>query len=360
LPWNLTFTAEGMYSMDYQAIVQNNVNESAALGNFSGSDNRSSWYNNIPASGFMKYADAKKTNRVNSAISNAMVLENTDQGHQYSLMAQITKKFTNGLMGTVAYTYSGAKDMTTNPGSSANSAWSSNTAVNSLNDPGLSYSGFTVPHRIIGSVSYRIEYINHLASTFSLLYAGYNQGRMSYTYQNDMNGDGNVSDLMYIPKDKNDITFIDATSGGVTITAQQQLDAFWNYLESDSYLNANKGKYAERFGKLEPWYNNIDFKFAQEIYTGIGESRRGTLEITLDILNAGNLLNKDWGSYKTFGITNGYDNIQLIKAAGFQNGAAVYQLNAASIDAFNNNAKFVNDVSIGSTWAMMLGVKFKF
>lgn len=359
LPWNLTFTVEGMYSQDYQAVVQNNVNESNPLGNFSGSDNRSSWYNNIPATGFIKYTDAKKTNRINSAISNAMVLKNAHEGYQYSVMAQLTKKFTKGLMGTIAYTYSGAKDLTSNPGSSANSAWSSNTAVNSLNNPGLSYSGFTVPHRLIGSVSYRVEYINHLASTFSLFYTGYNQGRMSYTYQNDMNGDGNTSDLMYIPKSKTDITFIDIT-GTAPVTAQEQLDAFWNYLESDPYLSANKGKYAERFGKLEPWYNNFDFKFAQEVFTGIGESGRGTLEITLDVLNAGNMISKDWGSYKTFGITNGYDNIQLIKTAGFQNGTPVYQLNAASIDAFNKNAKFVSDVTIGSTWGMMLGVKFKF
>ncbi len=360
LPLNFTFTFEGMYSKDYQAIKQNNINEPMPLGNFSGTDGRDSWYNNVPASGFLAYSAAKKTNRVNSGVSNAMVLENTDEGYQYSLMAQITKKFTKGLMGTFAYTYSGAKDLTTNPGSSANSAWSSNTEVNSLNDPLLSYSGFTVPHRLVGSVSYRVEYIKHLASTISFFYVGYNQGRMSYTYSNDMNGDGNTSDLMYIPRDKNDITFIDFTSSGVTVTAQEQLDAFWSYLESDSYLSDNKGKYAERFGKLEPWYNNIDFKFAQEIFTGIGESRRGTLEITLDILNIGNMLNSEWGSYKTFGITNGYDNIQLIKTAGFQNGAPVYQLNASTISAFNENAKFVDNVSTGSTWSMMFGVKFKF
>ena len=102
LPWNLTFTFEGMYSKDYQAVTQNNINESAPLGTFKGSDNRSSWYSNIPASGYMAYSAAKKVNRINSGISNAMVLENTDQGHQYSLMAQLTKKFTNGLMGTFA------------------------------------------------------------------------------------------------------------------------------------------------------------------------------------------------------------------------------------------------------------------
>ncbi len=361
IPWNMTLTLEGMYSQDYQAVKQNNINEPNPLGNFSGSDNRSSWYSNIPATGYMAYSSAKKVNRINSGVSNAMVLENTSEGYQYSLMAQITKKFTKGLMGSFAYTYTMGKDVTTNPGSSANSAWSSNTAVNSLNDPGLSYSGFTVPHRLVGSLSYRIEYINHLASTFSLYYSGYNQGRMSYTYSNDMNGDGNTSDLMYIPKDKNDIKFVDVVANGATtITAQQQLDAFWSFVEGDSYLSANKGKYAERFGKIEPWYNRFDFKFAQEIFTNIGESRRGTLEVTFDILNVGNLLKSSWGVYKNFGITNGYDNIQLLKTAGFQDKAAVYQLNAASIDAFNQNARFVDNVSTGSTWGMLMGIKFKF
>lgn len=362
LPWDMTFTAEGMYSKDIKAIVQQNINEKDPVGNFSGSDSRQTWRTNVGGE-YVAFANNSSANtRINTSVSNAMVLENEDEGYQYSIMGQLTKRFTNGLSGMVAYTFNGAKDLTSNPGSSANSAWSSNTAVNSLNNPGLSYSGFNVPHRIVGSVSYRVEYIEHLASTFSLFYSGYNQGRMSYTYSNDLNGDGNTSDLMYIPKDINDIQFGDITAkdGSVVETAAAQREAFWSFVENDSYLNERKGQYAERFGKIEPWINRFDFKFAQEVFTNLGTSRRGTLHITLDALNVGNMINKDWGSYKEFGITNGYDNIQLLKVAGFQNGQPVYQLNAANMDAFNTNAQYVDDVSTSSTWGLLLGIKLTF
>ena len=66
-----------------------------------------------------------------------MELSNTNEGYQYSLTAMLTKNFNKGLSGMFAYTYTEAKDLTSNPGSSASSAWSSNTSVNSLNTPGI-------------------------------------------------------------------------------------------------------------------------------------------------------------------------------------------------------------------------------
>lgn len=364
LPGDLTFTTEFMYSKDLNAVVQKNINEVEPTRSFTGgSDKRDTWRTNIPADDtFVSYGSNSSSNyRINTAVSNAMVLSNEKEGYQYSLMGQLSKKFSQGYYGMVAYTYSGAKDLTSNPGSSANSAWSSNTAVSSLNNPGLSYSNFNVPHRLVASFSYRIEYLDHMASTFSLLYSGSHQGRMTYTYSNDLNGDGNTADLMYIPKSKDDIMFSDITSNGnVVSSAAEQADAFWAYLEGDDYLSENKGKYAERFGKLEPWHNRWDFKFVQEIFTNLGRDRKGSFQITLDILNVGNLLNKNWGEYKYFGVTNGYDNIQLLKVAGFQNGQPVYQLNASDVDSFKENARFVDDVSTSSTWGMLLGFKLTF
>ncbi len=140
------------------------------------------------------------------SVSSAMVLSNTHEGYQFSLTAQLTKNFTNGLSGMFAYTYTMAKDITANPGSAAYSAFSSNTAVGSLNNPGLSYSNFATPHKLIGDISYRIEYANHFATTFSLVYQGYQTGRWSYIYSNDLNGDGISSDLMYIPKTQTELT----------------------------------------------------------------------------------------------------------------------------------------------------------
>ncbi|MFQ8805606.1 MAG: hypothetical protein ACLR8Y_11470 [Alistipes indistinctus] len=71
-----------------------------------------------------------------------MVLTNTNKGHQASLTVQLTKQFSNGLSGMIAYTYNNAKDLTANPGSVALSAWRSSASVGSLNDPGVSYSAF--------------------------------------------------------------------------------------------------------------------------------------------------------------------------------------------------------------------------
>jgi hypothetical protein len=363
LPWDMTFTAEAMYSKDINAVVQQNINEKAPSGTFSGSDNRDTWRTNIPSDNtFLPFANNSSSNyRINTGVSNAMVLDNESEGHQYSIMGQLTKRFTNGLSGMVAYTYSGARDLTSNPGSSANSAWSSNTAVNSLNTPGLSYSGFNVPHRIVGYVTYRAEYIDNLATSVSLFYSGYNQGRMSFTYSNDLNGDGISSDLMYIPESKSELQFADISSNGTVVaSADAQRDAFWNFVENDDYLSSHKGQYAERFGKMEPWLNRFDFKFAQEVFTDLGNARRGTLQLTLDVLNIGNLINKNWGAYQDFGITNGYDNIQLLKVAGFQNGQPVYQLNAPDLAKFGENAQFVDDVSTSSTWGMLFGIKFMF
>lgn len=365
LPFDMTFTAEFMYSKDLQAVVQENINEKDPQWNFQGPDQRQSWVNltAVAPGAFISQSVASKNNldnKINSSVSNAMVLKNEDRGYQYSLMAQLTKKFSYGISGMVAYTYSAAKDLTANPGSSANSAWSSNVAVNSLNSPGLSYSNFQVPHRVVGSVSYRIEYLNHLATNISLFYTGSSQGRMSYTYSNDLNGDGNTSDLMYIPKSKDELMFADIVkSGNVVATADEQRDAFWSYLESDKYLREHKGEYAERYGKVRPWRNRFDLKIAQEMFTNLGASRKGVLTLSLDVLNVGNLINKDWGLTSYHGLSN-YDNIRLLTVAGYQDGQPVYQLNAADVAKFKENARFVDNVSTSSTWGMLLGIKLSF
>ncbi|MEG0517380.1 MAG: carboxypeptidase regulatory-like domain-containing protein [Bacteroidales bacterium] len=363
LPWNLVFTLEYLYSKDVNAVMQKDVNLKEADKTLVGADNRPYW--------------TSKNN--NSDIRNAMLLTNTSKGYQNSITAQLTKNFTKGLSGMVAYTYTSAKDISSNPGSTAASAWSSNTVISSLNNPELSYSNFAVPHRVVGNISYRIEYAKHLASTFSLYYSGAPQGRSTFAYSNDMNYDGNASDLMYIPASKDEVKFIDMLSskGEVLMTAAEQADVFWNYVNEDKYLKENKGKYAERFGYVEPWYNRWDFKFLQDIYTNFGTDRRYTLQVSLDILNVGNLLCKDWGVYQTMGTKN-YDRIRpltqvkkygpdknnpkkIIPSSGVgSDGSNTYVLNGSSAEGFRNNNTWKNNVSVGSTWGMLLGFRLIF
>src|SRR5690606_37003436 len=105
--------------------------------------------------------------------NNATVLTNTDvKGHSFSGTIGLAIPDYNGLSASVYYTYSAAKEVSSNSGSSASSAWGASPTINSPNDQMLHISDFAVPHRVVGSLNYRIEYANALATTVGVYYNG--------------------------------------------------------------------------------------------------------------------------------------------------------------------------------------------
>jgi hypothetical protein len=298
-----------------------------------------------------------------------MRLVNTDQGYQYSFTAELTKNFSYGLSGMFAYTYTMAKDITSNPGSSAYSAFSSNTAVGSLNNPGLSYSGFAVPHKLIGNITYRIEYANMFATTISLVYQGFQTGRWSYTYSNDLNNDGISSDLMYIPSTQKELAFAPYKE----MSAQSEQAAFWDYVQSNKYLRNNMGKYAERFGQVQPWLHRVDMKLVEDIFSNFGTNRKYTLQFSLDLLNIGNALDNffyrtgitneyhGWGAY-IYNPLSSYDNVRplTVVTKGTASQEPVYRLNANSIEEFRTKTYLTKSLSTSSTWGCLMGIRLIF
>ncbi len=362
LPHGFVFTIEDLFTKDINAVMQKDINMQYASGYYSGSDRRPYWNRNART--------------LNSEVSNAMLLTNTNKGFQNSFTAQLTKNASRGFSGSIAYTFTVAKDVTSNPGSTAASAWSSNPVRYFLNDPELSYSNFSIPHRVVGNISYRFEWLKHFATSVALSYTGGAQGRASWTYSNDMNNDGYSADMMYIPMNKNDIKFADATytftdannvKHSVLVPAQRQADAFWKLVESNSYLKKNKGQYAKRFGYVAPWHNRWDFKIMQDIFTNFGTNRRYTLQASLDIINVGNLINKNWGAYKNMG-SQSYDNLRTLTFVKVENNQPVYRLNASAtansvdnvVENFLNNNTWVKTASTGSTWGMLFGLRLIF
>lgn len=343
LPANMIFTMEAIFTKDINAVVQTNVNLPKADNVFMGADSRPRY----------------STNRIWNDISSAMVLGNSSKGYQTFLTAQLTKNYTKGFSGMIAYTYNISKDVSSNPGSSANSAWTSNLDAFDLNNPQLSHSNFAVPHRVVGSLSYRVEYLKHLATTFSVYYNGSAQGRSSFAYSNDMNGDGAVSDLIYIPRHESEMVFVDKPG---VMTAADQAAAFMAFVDNDEYLSARKGTYAERFGVVNPWLNRWDVKVLQDLFTSnYCSPKKYTLQFSLDIVNAGNLLSKHWGNYSRHGLSNNYNVIMPLKYEGVNNsGHPTFSLNAANIETFEANSKQVKEVSVGSTWGMLFGLRLVF
>ncbi|MEZ4911119.1 MAG: carboxypeptidase regulatory-like domain-containing protein [Saprospiraceae bacterium] len=347
LPAKTIFTFEGLYTKSINDVVQFNANQKAPIGNMNanyGKDQRP----------FFGSSNADR--RVNLSMSEAIVLTNTDQGYTYSLTGQLSKEFSNNFSAMIAYTYTAAKDITGNPGAQAASAWSNNVSVTGQNVLPLANSEFSVPHRVVGAISYKIEYLKSLATSISLFYDGANTGRFSYRYSSDFNGDGINADLIYIPASPNEIAFTDiknSSTGAVIFTAQEQSDAFFKYVDQDAYLSKNKGSYAERNGALLPWRNRFDLRVLQDIFTNIN-NKKHTLQLSLDILNVGNLLNSNWGILQ---YTN-YSNGAILKPTVASDGTATFQLNTVS-NKFPTTT-FSNLLSTATTWGMQVGLRYIF
>lgn len=348
LPGRTTLTLEGLYSKDINAPLQKNINLPAPEGTLP--DGRP-WYPN-------------KTWDTGGQVSSAIVLGNTSKGYQSSFTAQVRNQAVKGLDVMLAYTYTMAKDVTNNPGSNANSAWVNNHTYGDINDPELGFSQFAVPHRLIGSLSYRIEYGNFAATTLGVYYNGAHQGRGSWLYAYDINNDGVSGDLLYVPNNASEINFVDKTDkeGNVVMTAAEQADAFMEFIDGDSYLKSRKGKFTERFALLEPWLNRFDIKVMQEFFTNFGTDRRYTVQVSLDIINAGNLLNSSWGTYKRHALPNSYGNVSPLTTLGGDKPEQTprYVLNAKSVSDFKANNKWQDNPNTSSTWGMLLGVKLIF
>jgi hypothetical protein len=355
LPWDMAATFEAVFTKDINVVVQKNINESNPSTKIidANGNERDAWL-------VKDASDVWKTsNRQFSNYSYAMMLTNANKGYQYAFTAQLEKKFSYGLEGFIAYTYTVSKDLTTNPGSAANSAWSSNVNINSINNPDLSYSNFSIPHRVLAALTYGYELKKAFGFSVGLYYNGAAQDRYSYTYAKDVNGDGNTSDLMYIPKSADEIKFKDMANA----TAAEQAEAFMNYVNNDSYLSKHKGEYARRFAAVGPWINRFDAKVLVNLFTNFGTHKRYTLQLSLDCKNIGNMFNSTWGATKSHGLGN-YNDIRLLTVAGYENGGdtptPLYQLNDSSVETFNKNATFNANANLTNAWQLMLGIRFIF
>jgi archaellum component FlaG (FlaF/FlaG flagellin family) len=186
------------------------------------------------------------------------------------------------------------------PSSTAGSSWAGTFQgiVNDPNNPALSYSANSPGKRVFLAVNYNKQYFSWGSTTVSAFYDGHTNGNTSYIFATDANGDGQINDLIYIPKDSSEMNFkpLSVTANGVTkaYTAADQAAAFETFINNDSYLSSHRGQYAERNAVFLPMVNRIDLSVSQDvIFKVAGHKNIG--QIRLDITNFGNLLNKNWG-----------------------------------------------------------------
>jgi len=311
------------------------------------------------------------TKRVTNTYSDVVLMTNTSKGYAYNLTAQITKPYSHGWSGMFAYTYGRSTSMSDLTSSVAYSNWRFAYSTYGLNNLDLTKSNFDLGSRMVGYVTKEFRYANNrLATSFTLIYTGQSGQPISYLYSRDITGDDQSNlavsnSIVYIPKNFAEANFVNLsrTVNGVntTVTPAQQWADFQTFVLNNKYLKDHIGQNTERNGDRLPFENHFDIRIAQEI----GLVKGHKIQIYFDILNASNLLNKDWGW--SYNLANQSINLLTVSnqaatpsATAGTPGQPAFQFDITRMGSVGGVYRpyFVSDFT--SRWNSQIGLRYSF
>jgi len=347
LPYGIIATLEGIYSKTINNVVYSDINLKP---------NSGATLNPLLSGG----ADTRLTYGAkvdDPNFTNVILLDNTNKGHTYNLTAQLQKNFSNGLSAMVAYTNTEAKSVSDGASSTALSNWEFVQQVNNPNNPDLTFSNFQTTHRVIGSLGYNVSYgKSKLFSTgMALFYAGFSGQRYTYLYNGDLNGDGRFgNDLFFVPRTQADIKLLPLSASGANpaVTIDQQWTALNAFIENDPYLKTKRGEYTVRNGAEVPFQHQFDLRISQDL-GGMIRGSKNKIQLTFDVFNVGNLINKSWG--KQYFVTN--QALQLVNYVVPRNPTPAttgFTFRAPASGVGYQTSPF------GSAWSGQFGVRYIF
>ena len=328
LPFDLVGTLELLYSNSLNDIAYQNLNLQEP-----------ERFN--PVDGRPIYPDAP----VSEDFTNVILLDNTSKGYEYNITAQIQRLPRIGWYGSLAYVYGRATDVNSGSSSRAISNWQFNAVPGDPNNPPASTSQWETRHRIISNLSYRFEPAPRWVTTISAIYDARSGRPFSHIYNvpfgvMDPNNDGAwANDLAYIPDhgDEDQITLVNGS-----------WDDIHAFIDNDPYLSDYRGEIVPRNAGREPWTHRLDLRLSQQI-PSIGGQR---FELILDVINALNMLNSDWGQMRF----HSFQEFQLFTFEGYDEDG--YPM--MSFDHGTDPDETFTISDLGSRWQMQLGIRYTF
>lgn len=289
-----------------------------------------------------------RANRPNN-IDQVIIARNTSKGDSKQLTLSLSKpmRAEDNWSWTLGYTYTDASQVSPMASSQNTSNWNG-TTIYQVNENVAYNSRYAIRDRFTGVLAYSNEFFGDNRTTFGLFYEGRSGLPFSYIYYNDINGDGaSTNDLFYVPNGRGDVLF----TGGAEME-----DAFFTWLEQNPDLARYAGQVVPGNSGRASWVNNFDLRISQEI-PSFFEGHKA--ELTFDIMNVGNLINKKWGLIEDYGF---YQTMRVANYAGIdpETGKYVYNFSGnTDIEQIqeNNNDKGNTGVS---RWSVMATFKYSF
>ena len=287
--------------------------------------------NTIDANGVADWKQGRKTTEV------GRVLEMVSEGkvNQFAFVIDGTWRYFKDGELSFSYTWNDTKDNTSYNGNVANSATLSQMVVDDPRDLSkMSYSNNQFRHKVVVYGSAPTFWGISVCARFS----GIGGTRYSLIVDGNVNGDFvDSNDLAYI-YDPNDPKTPEYLRNGINdILNNPDVEE-----STKDYIRKSFGKVAERNGGVNGFYGTLDLRLAKKfkIY------KQQNLELSVDIFNVANLLNKNWGA----GHNLGAQKIYSIKGFDQDKKEYIYNVNA------NTGVSSLN----GTPYQFQIGLRYAF
>jgi hypothetical protein len=272
----------------------------------------------IAANGTLNWKDG----RINKNFGRVLELVSDGKVNQFSFVLDTSYRYWKDGEITASYTWADIKDNTSYNGNVANSATLSTMVSGDPRNLRMSYSDNQFRNKVV-------IYGNSptiAGFTLGIRYAGIGGTRFSVTAGGNVNGD-------FV--DTNDLAYIFPNLTQTLIDNPEVGQALKNYITD--YNN----KVAERNGGKNGFYGVWDVRVAKKIKF----EKIGAFELSVDIFNVANLLNKEWGVNKSYG------NTALYRITGFDQATKQfkYSLNTSGLEPLS-----------GNPYQIQIGAKYSF
>jgi hypothetical protein len=356
---NLVATVEGLYTRSQDNAFYQNL----ALVGPQGTDSRGRViYGAFSATGATPATTGQRTQ--------VLDLTNSSGDNTLNFTGTLQKTFSNSWEGSVSYSFSRARDVTSTTSSTAGSNYRYQRSVSgNLLDKSVTRSKNDLPHRIVATGTYRFK----TATDVSVIYTGNSGSPFDFVYgtnggsTGDLNADGQTqNDLIYVPRnatDQNEILFAGYNGNAAAqATAQTQAQAFEQFIQNTDCLREARGTILTRNACRNPWVNEVDISVAQSLGK-FGGARLQNLQIRWDVINFTNLLNKKWG-WQAFSDQNATcgpicSATTVLTHTGNRVAAGSTTQNDG-IYTFNTNYRLFNAENASSNYRMQLSVRYSF
>jgi hypothetical protein len=341
LGYNTVLTVEGMYRKAINGVLVRDANfrgpRMVAGAPYTDRDGRVLYADTITTSGGITNRNQIYLDSMPGVAFTEGIIEVTNQSKDfnYSISAQLNRRFSERLEATVAYTYMKSEDVQSLTSDRAISNWRNGRQLsNAHEDLVTTTSVFSRPHRLLAYGTYTLPWGR--LTDITLYYERSSGVPFTLVASGDLNGDGyNGNDPIYIPRDATDPSEIRIGTGvdgtGTPFSPNPAAaQAFDRFIGSLDCLDRQRGQIMERNSCRSPSQNRLDLSIRQ----GIPDFQGHQLSLQLDFFNLLNLLNEDWGQIKLPTLSPVFNDQRALVQTGRNNANTVPLNHPTSIPTF--------------------------